>query len=185
MRRCEELGLIERCRRLQSRRCTREELKLCHDEKLLDLLESTVAMDVDHLKEVSSKFDCLYIHQESWDAALLSAGGAIDLVTAVVNHEIDNGMAIVRPPGHHAGYLGGYGGYGGYRHFGKREAEAEADAGHLRGFYGGVGGYRGYLGGYGGYGGYRHFGKREAEADAGHLRGFYGGFGGYRGYLGG
>ena len=102
VRRCEELGLLGRCIRLESRMSTREELKMCHDEKLLDLLESTAEMSVEQLKKVSSKFDCLYIHTNSWAAAQLSAGGAIDLVTAVVEGRVDNGMAIVRPPGHHA-----------------------------------------------------------------------------------
>lgn len=38
----------------------------------------------------------------SYDIALLSAGGVIQLVDAVMNGDVDNGYALVRPPGHHA-----------------------------------------------------------------------------------
>lgn len=39
---------------------------------------------------------------ESYDIALLAAGGAMQLADAVMNHEIDNGFGLIRPPGHHA-----------------------------------------------------------------------------------
>ena len=32
----------------------------------------------------------------------MAAGGVVDLVKAVVSGTVDNGMALVRPPGHHA-----------------------------------------------------------------------------------
>ena len=100
--RCRELGLLERCSKLESRKANREELLLCHDENLLELLESTSTMNEEELKKVSAKFDCLYIHPGSWLAAQISAGGAIDVVTNVVTGKAKNGMALVRPPGHHA-----------------------------------------------------------------------------------
>ena len=102
VRRCRELGLLDNCVKVESRMATREEMLMCHDEKLLETLESTVDMNVEELKDVSSRYDCLYMHQNSWAAAKLSAGGAIDMVTAVVAGEVDTGFAIVRPPGHHA-----------------------------------------------------------------------------------
>ena len=94
--------MLERCIRIPARNATKEELRLCHDDSLLSLLTSTKAMDVETLKEVSSKFDCLYIHPNSWEAALLASGGVVDLVKAVIDGDADNGMALVRPPGHHA-----------------------------------------------------------------------------------
>ena len=59
-------------------------------------------MDTEQLKSVSSQFDCLYIHQKSWETALLAAGGVVDIVKSVINGDVANGMALVRPPGHHA-----------------------------------------------------------------------------------
>ncbi len=38
----------------------------------------------------------------SYDAACLAAGAVVSGVEMVVNGEIDNGFALVRPPGHHA-----------------------------------------------------------------------------------
>src|SRR5262249_58681945 len=38
----------------------------------------------------------------SWRAALAAAGSAIDLTRAVVDGRLRRGLAVVRPPGHHA-----------------------------------------------------------------------------------
>lgn len=43
-----------------------------------------------------------YAQPESYDVARLSAGGVIAAVEAVIAGQADNGLAIVRPPGHHA-----------------------------------------------------------------------------------
>jgi acetoin utilization deacetylase AcuC-like enzyme len=39
---------------------------------------------------------------QSWDAARLAAGGLLELTDAVLDGQIANGVALVRPPGHHA-----------------------------------------------------------------------------------
>lgn len=39
---------------------------------------------------------------ESFEVALLAAGGVLSGVDAVINREVDNVFAVVRPPGHHA-----------------------------------------------------------------------------------
>jgi len=43
-----------------------------------------------------------YVAPRSYDAALLAAGGAVELVRAVLAGRACNGIALVRPPGHHA-----------------------------------------------------------------------------------
>jgi acetoin utilization deacetylase AcuC-like enzyme len=43
-----------------------------------------------------------YLGARSYDAALLAAGGAVELVRAVMSGRAANGIALVRPPGHHA-----------------------------------------------------------------------------------
>ncbi len=50
-----------------------------------------------------------YVAPRSYDAALLAAGGAVELVRAVVAGRARNGIALVRPPGHHATYDSGMG----------------------------------------------------------------------------
>lgn len=42
------------------------------------------------------------ISTQSFDTALLAAGGALALADAVIDGKINNGLALVRPPGHHA-----------------------------------------------------------------------------------
>jgi len=100
--RSKELGLLERCQRLPSRSISKQEVLTCHSNKLLETLEKTERMTEEELKATSSTFDCLYIHNKSWQAAQLSAGGAIDLTMAVLEGKVKNGMGILRPPGHHA-----------------------------------------------------------------------------------
>jgi acetoin utilization deacetylase AcuC-like enzyme len=43
-----------------------------------------------------------YTNQYSYEAALHAAGGLIELTHAVIDGRLDNGFALVRPPGHHA-----------------------------------------------------------------------------------
>ncbi|MFO0759616.1 MAG: histone deacetylase [Byssovorax sp.] len=45
----------------------------------------------------------------SVEAALRAAGGCVELVEALLAGEAENGLALVRPPGHHAGVSGGMG----------------------------------------------------------------------------
>ncbi len=44
------------------------------------------------------------VSEESYDVALKAAGATVALAEGVINREIDNGFALVRPPGHHAEY---------------------------------------------------------------------------------
>ena len=83
VRRCSELGLLDRCVRIPARKLTREELSLCHDPALVELLQSTSEMTEEELQETSAKFDCLYIHPASWETALVSGGGVVELVQRV------------------------------------------------------------------------------------------------------
>jgi acetoin utilization deacetylase AcuC-like enzyme len=50
-----------------------------------------------------------YIGPRSYDAALLAAGGAVELVRAVLSGQARNGIGLLRPPGHHAMYERGMG----------------------------------------------------------------------------
>lgn len=40
--------------------------------------------------------------QETFEASCTSAGGVITLIKAICKGDVQNGMAVVRPPGHHA-----------------------------------------------------------------------------------
>jgi len=43
-----------------------------------------------------------YANADSYHAALLAAGGLLNLTDMVLQGQVDNGFALIRPPGHHA-----------------------------------------------------------------------------------
>lgn len=43
-----------------------------------------------------------YANADSYHAALLAAGGLLNLTDMVLRGQVDNGFALIRPPGHHA-----------------------------------------------------------------------------------
>ncbi|MCG9127590.1 histone deacetylase [Candidatus Poribacteria bacterium] len=52
-------------------------------------------------EEIPLTYDTTVVH-DSYDIALLSAGGVLAIAEAVVTNKVKNGFAMVRPPGHHA-----------------------------------------------------------------------------------
>ncbi|KAM4035322.1 polyamine deacetylase HDAC10 isoform 2-T3 [Anomaloglossus baeobatrachus] len=68
----------------------------------LEVVKNTQTMDVDELKETSQKYVAAYFHQNSYRCAKISLGGTLQLVDAVMSGDSLNGMALIRPPGHHS-----------------------------------------------------------------------------------
>jgi acetoin utilization deacetylase AcuC-like enzyme len=69
---------------------------------------------IEKVKKFSQEGGCLaeatYVSPGSYETALLSAGGAVLAVEKVMSGEFDNALAMIRPPGHHAGidHAGGF-----------------------------------------------------------------------------
>jgi acetoin utilization deacetylase AcuC-like enzyme len=81
--------------RIASRAATRAELELNHDPRYLDQLDS--------LRGKSARLDSdTTASERSVEIAYDAAGATIDLFTAVAKKEAAPGIALVRPPGHHA-----------------------------------------------------------------------------------
>lgn len=59
-------------------------------------------MSEEELRILADTYDSVYLHPNSYTCACLASGSVLRLVDAVLGAEIRNGMAIVRPPGHHA-----------------------------------------------------------------------------------
>lgn len=103
MNRCRELKLFERCKILKSRLATKEEVLMVHTEEQYDLLKTTSGcVDEEKLEDLSSNYDAIYINSKTFDISLLACGSTIELVDSILDNECQNGMAIIRPPGHHA-----------------------------------------------------------------------------------
>ncbi|XP_078599604.1 protein deacetylase HDAC6-like isoform X3 [Branchiostoma floridae x Branchiostoma japonicum] len=95
-------GLLDRCVTIPSRPATREEVLSIHSEGLLGKLESSGTMTTDQLRQLSETFEDIAIHPKSLECARLSAGCTLQLMDQVLTGNVRNGMAVVRPPGHHA-----------------------------------------------------------------------------------
>ena len=81
---------------ISPRPATREELETIHTPAYIDLVASTAGKS--HVRLDADTSTCA----RSYEAALLAAGGLLELIKAVMEGHLDNGFALVRPPGHHA-----------------------------------------------------------------------------------
>lgn len=85
---------------LPSRKATKEDLILVHDENHINQMENLGNID-DLFKEAES-YDSIYFHPATYECALLSAGSVLQTVDEVLNEKSRSGICIIRPPGHHA-----------------------------------------------------------------------------------
>jgi acetoin utilization deacetylase AcuC-like enzyme len=89
-------GLQARGTLIAPRVATDEELARVHRGAYLDHLTRTVPGQSGWLDADT------YFSPGTWDAALAAAGGVADLALRVLSGELARGLAVVRPPGHHA-----------------------------------------------------------------------------------
>lgn len=89
-------GMLARLELLEPRPATVEELQRIHTPALIQQIQRVAQAGGGHLDMDT------YASARSYDAALMAAGGLVRAVEAVLAGEIDNGFALVRPPGHHA-----------------------------------------------------------------------------------
>src|SRR5664279_1730925 len=89
-------GIAGRGTHVEPRAATDLELARVHTGAYLDELTRTVPgksgwLDAD-----------TYFSPGTWAAALAAAGGVSELARQVMSGELQRGLAVVRPPGHHA-----------------------------------------------------------------------------------
>jgi acetoin utilization deacetylase AcuC-like enzyme len=89
-------GLLEELYQILSRPATPDEVLTVHSKEHLDRIKKICLAGGGYLDPDT------YTTADSYDAALMAVGSVIDLVLAVVDGQVDNGFAFVRPPGHHA-----------------------------------------------------------------------------------
>ncbi|NWX41860.1 HDA10 deacetylase, partial [Steatornis caripensis] len=94
--------LVERCVHVPAREGSEEEILLVHSLEHLEVAKSTQTMNEEELKRVSGNYDAFFFHPNTYRCARLAVGATLQLVDAVMSGKVCNGMALVRPPGHHS-----------------------------------------------------------------------------------
>ncbi|XP_062890991.1 histone deacetylase 6 isoform X3 [Mobula hypostoma] len=98
----QELHLVERCLSIPAKLASEADLDLCHDRKYINVLKTSESSKPRDLHRLSSEYNSIYICTRTFDSALMAVGSTFGVVEAVLEGKVSNGVAIVRPPGHHA-----------------------------------------------------------------------------------
>uniref|UniRef100_A0A8D3A349 Histone deacetylase 10 n=1 Tax=Scophthalmus maximus TaxID=52904 RepID=A0A8D3A349_SCOMX len=78
------------------------QLHVLFSEEYLEGVKKTPYMTLEDLKEFTLQYGDVYFHPNIYHCAKLAAGAALQLVDSVMTGKVRNGMALVRPPGHHS-----------------------------------------------------------------------------------
>lgn len=92
-----ETGTAERWQQLQPRPATAAELELVHPPGHIERIRQA-SMRAPAYLDLDTP-----VSAESYEVALLAAGGVLECVDAICARTLRRGFAFVRPPGHHAG----------------------------------------------------------------------------------
>lgn len=87
--------LLYELERIDIREAKTEELSLVHSERYIELIDRLRGKDFSLDADTSGN---IY----SAETAFLAAGSSLDLAIKIAKGEVQNGFALIRPPGHHA-----------------------------------------------------------------------------------
>lgn len=94
--------------RIPSRQATEEEVCLVHLPQHYNWVRELSTKSTEELRRITKIMDAgresIYVGSMTYEAALVSTGGAIETCKAVVGGDVKNAFAVIRPPGHHAEY---------------------------------------------------------------------------------
>ncbi len=94
--RIDATSLAEEVVRIEPREASKEELAWNHTMNYIERIEATAGKPVSYLDPDTSTSPGSYL------AAILAVGGLFNGIDSVMEGRIQNGFALVRPPGHHA-----------------------------------------------------------------------------------
>jgi acetoin utilization deacetylase AcuC-like enzyme len=90
-------ALLEGVEPIKALPATVDQVARVHQLRLIKLVEETCKQRPGIVEHAPT-----YITQTSYQDALLAAGGVVACTRAVLNGDVKNAFALVRPPGHHA-----------------------------------------------------------------------------------
>ena len=92
----EENGMLDRLVPVPAAPIAPERLERVHSGRYVDQVQRVARQGGGHLDADT------YVRPASYDAALMAAGGLVEATKAVLDGQLANAFALVRPPGHHA-----------------------------------------------------------------------------------
>jgi len=98
----EESGLTGQCYHISARSASYEELSAIHSELYVEEMKHLARMSPEELLEHEDDFDSIYLSHHVYECASLAVGCTLELLDAALTDKVQNGVAVVRPPGHHA-----------------------------------------------------------------------------------
>jgi histone deacetylase 6 len=100
----EAAGLLEQMVSIESRKVTDDELTLVHTEEYVNEIKALLSMEFtdEVIMKKLTRYNSVRGNRHTLNAALVACGSTVELVDQIRRGIISRGVAIVRPPGHHA-----------------------------------------------------------------------------------
>lgn len=96
-------GFIDRCIKVQGRMATLEELGRIHSDEHVQAMDLIQELDSQaEIDKLANNYDSVFLSRGSFKSACIAAGSVLALLEQLSAGTICNGLAAVRPPGHHA-----------------------------------------------------------------------------------
>ncbi|XP_050531171.1 histone deacetylase 6 isoform X2 [Daktulosphaira vitifoliae] len=97
-----EFQLTSRFLILPSREAVKSELNLAHAKEYVDEMSLLHQLSSIELSEKEKNYDSVYLTPDTYKVSTLATGCLLQVIDSVMCNESISGVAVIRPPGHHA-----------------------------------------------------------------------------------
>ncbi|CAN6225983.1 unnamed protein product [Urochloa humidicola] len=96
-------GVASRCVALKAKEAEDKYIASVHSRNHVKLMKEISSKKYDSSRnKIARKYNSIYFNKGSSESAVLAAGSVIEVAEKVSAGELSSGIALVRPPGHHA-----------------------------------------------------------------------------------